>query len=46
MIHLPDALQKMTYHKLADIPVLDANGRIVNDLRLSEILAYMLDNRP
>ena len=34
-----DALQKMTYHKLADIPVLDANGRIVNDLRLSEILA-------
>ena len=41
-----DALQKMTYHKLADIPVLDANGRIVNDLRLSEILAYMLDKRP
>ena len=36
-----DALQKMTYHGLADIPVIDANGLIVNDLRLSEILAYM-----
>jgi CBS domain-containing protein len=41
-----DALRKMTYHKLADIPVVDADNRIVNDLRLSEILAYMLDNRP
>ncbi len=37
-----DALYKMTSHKLADIPVVDADGRIVNDLRLSEILAYML----
>ena len=43
---IADALQKMTYHGLADIPVIDANGRIVNDLRLSEILAYMLDTRP
>jgi len=41
-----DALRTMTYHKLADIPVLDANGRIANDLRLSEILAYMLENQP
>ena len=41
-----DALRKMTYHGLADIPVVDGNGRIVNDLRLSEILAYMLDTRP
>ena len=41
-----DALQKMTYDGLTDIPVVDANGRIVNDLRLSEILAYMLDIQP
>jgi len=40
-----DALRTMTYYKLADIPVLDANGRIANDLRLSEILAFMLDNQ-
>ena len=33
-----DALQKMTYDGLTDIPVVDADGRIVNDLRLSEIL--------
>ena len=41
---LADALHNMTYYKLADIPVIDSDGRIVNDLRLSEILAYMLDN--
>jgi CBS domain-containing protein len=39
-----DALEKMTSYDFADIPVVDADGRIVNDLRLSEILAYMLDN--
>ena len=42
---LADALQQMTFHKLTDIPVVDENGRIVNDLRLSEILAYMVDQR-
>lgn len=36
------ALQKMVRYNLVDIPVLDENGRIVNDLRLSEILAYLL----
>ena len=41
---LADALEKMTSYDFADIPVVDADGRIVNDLRLSEILAYMLDN--
>ena len=41
---LADALQRMTYFGLADVPVIDENGRIVNDLRLSEILAYMLAN--
>ena len=41
---LADALEKMTSYDFADIPVIDANGRVVNDLRLSEILAYMLDN--
>jgi CBS domain-containing protein len=38
-----DALRKMTYYKLSDVPVIDENSRIVNDLRLSEILAYMLN---
>ncbi len=42
---LADALQQMTFHKLADIPVVNEDGRIVNDLRLSEILAFMLDQR-
>ncbi len=41
---LADALEKMTHYELADIPVVDENGRIVNDLRLSEILAYMLND--
>lgn len=39
---LAHALQKMTYFDLVDIPVIDGDGRIVNDLRLSEILVYML----
>jgi CBS-domain-containing membrane protein len=37
-----DALRKMTYYQLADIPVVDDEGRVVNDLRLSEILTFML----
>jgi hypothetical protein len=32
----------MFQHNLVDIPVLDENGRIVNDLRLSEVLAYTM----
>lgn len=41
---LADALRRMATYKLSDIPVVDGDGRVVNDLRLSEILAYMLDN--
>lgn len=40
---LADALNTMTRHNLVDIPVVDENGRIVNDLRLSEVLALVLD---
>ena len=40
---LADALEKMTSRNLADIPVVDENGRIVNDLRLSEILAFAMN---
>ena len=40
---LADALQKMTAFNLADIPVVDENGRIINDLRLSEILLFMVN---
>ena len=39
---LADALQKMTSYNLADVPVVDDHGRIINDLRLSEILLYMV----
>lgn len=39
---LADALDKMTRHNLTDIPVVDEAGRIINDLRLSEILVYVL----
>jgi CBS-domain-containing membrane protein len=41
---LAEALQKMTYFNLSDMPVVDENNQIINDLRLSEILAYVLDN--
>ena len=37
-----DALHKMTYYQLTDIPVVDDQGRVINDLRLSEILTFML----
>ena len=40
---LADALQKMTAFNLADLPVVDDNGRIINDLRLSEILLFMVN---
>lgn len=39
---LADALNIMTRYNMADIPVVDAHGRIVNDLRLSEVLAFVL----
>ena len=41
---LADALHKMTSFNLADVPVVDDDGRIINDLRLSEILLYMVNN--
>ena len=41
---LADALDKMIYFNLSDIPVIDEDSQIINDLRLSEILAYVLDN--
>lgn len=41
---LADALDKMTRHNLIDIPVIDGNGRVINDLRLSEVLAFVLQN--
>ena len=41
---LADALKKMTSFNLSDIPVVDDTGRIINDLRLSEILLYMFNN--
>ena len=40
---LADVLDVMFRHNLVDIPVIDENGRIVNDLRLSEVLAYTLN---
>lgn len=39
------ALRKMSAYALEDIAVLDKNGRIVNDLRLSEVLAFALQIR-
>jgi CBS domain-containing protein len=41
---LADALKKMASFNLSDIPVVDDTGRIINDLRLSEILLYMFNN--
>ncbi len=37
---IADALAKMSNYNLLDIPVVDDHGRIVNDLRLSEILSF------
>ncbi|MBE2202424.1 MAG: CBS domain-containing protein [Anaerolinea sp.] len=39
---LATALNKMVRYNQTDIPVVDGDGRIVNDLRLSEVLAYVL----
>lgn len=41
---LADALQKMTSFNLSDVPVVDDDDRIINDLRLSEILLFMVNN--
>lgn len=37
---IADAMAKMSTYNLLDIPVVDDHGRIINDLRLSEILSY------
>jgi len=39
---LEDALERMARYDLTDIPVVDAAGRIVDDLRLSEVLLSAL----
>ncbi|MBU0492047.1 MAG: CBS domain-containing protein [Chloroflexi bacterium] len=40
---LADALTEMAHHDLDVIPVVDDAGRILDDLRLSEVLAYALN---
>lgn len=42
---LADALDKMIYFNLTDMPVIDDNNQIINDLRLSEILDFVLENQ-
>jgi CBS domain-containing protein len=39
---LDAALKRMARYDLTAIPVVDEKGRVVNDLRLSEVLAYAL----
>lgn len=39
---LADALAKMAIYELDDIAVVDEEGRVVNDLRLSEVLSFAL----
>ena len=39
---LVDALKKMSQYDLEDIAVIDSDGRVVNDLRLSEVLSLSL----
>ncbi len=41
---LATALEKMVKYNLIDIPVVDRDGRIVNDLLLSEILSFVLES--
>ncbi len=41
---LADVLYKMTAFNLSDIPVVDDDGRIINDLRLSEILLFTVNS--
>lgn len=43
---LAETVNKMARYNLEDIPVLDENGRVVNDLRLSEILSFALQKTP
>ena len=40
---LATALQKILEHNEIDIPVLDKDGRILGDLRLSQILFYSIE---
>lgn len=40
---LADVLDIMFQHNLVDIPVVDGDGRIINDIRLNELLAYTLN---
>lgn len=40
---LDEALARMVAHKLIDLPVVDADGRILGDLRLTELLVKALD---
>ena len=39
---LAEAVDKMSQYNLLDIPVIDRDGRIVDDLRLSEILSFAM----
>lgn len=39
---LADTLNKMSQYDLVSIPVVDSEGRVVNDLRLSEILSFAI----
>ena len=43
---LANTINQMALYNLEDIPVLDENGRVVNDLRLSEILSFVLNPAP
>ena len=40
---LDTALKRMARYGLTAIPVVDGQGRVINDLRLSEILAFALE---
>jgi CBS domain-containing protein len=42
---LSHALLIMVTHHLIDVPVLDTKGRIIGDLRLTEVLAKALEKR-
>ncbi|KAA3663992.1 MAG: CBS domain-containing protein [Chloroflexi bacterium] len=39
---LADTLNKMSQYDLVSIPVVDSEGRVVNDLRLSEVLSFAM----
>lgn len=42
---LDEALGRMVAHDLIDVPVVDAKGKILGDLRLTQILAKTLETR-